>query len=414
VVYLVLIPISIISIFFTINIIGSASASVPSTDCITFNSSTKKIMITCTSANIVDIYNQINDNNILSRESPKENIWLLNAGLDIQRGATLYINSSDTDWLKIASDGINPNAIHVFGALKIDSVKITSWNPSTNSYGTTNGTRHSEQDKLVTNVGTVRPVIKVEGDATGTTDITNSEIAYLGYEGGTSPGASGLSYYGGDNSIIKNNKIHNLYFGFYSKGVGGMVIEDNIIYDNDIYGLDPHTATHDMIIRNNIVYNNGGFGIICSVDCYNITIENNKVHDNYHGIMLSRNMTNSIVEGNNIYNENVTGIAISDSYYNQIFKNTISNSEVGIFLNVKASSNQIFKNTISNSNNGIVFSSDAVSDNALRDNKIILINPDQTDITFQGDSENQNNTFKQNKKVIKYSIPRFNGEDSRE
>ena len=228
-VYLVLIPISIISIFFTINIIGSASASVPSTDCITFNSSTKKIMITCTSANIVDIYNQINDNNILSRESPKENIWLLNAGLDIQRGATLYINSSDTDWLKIASDGINPNAIHVFGALKIDSVKITSWNPSTNSYGTTNGTRHSEEDKLVTNVGTVRPVIKVEGDATGTTDITNSEIAYLGYEGGTSPGASGLSYYGGDNSIIKNNKIHNLYFGFYSKGVGGMVIEDNII-----------------------------------------------------------------------------------------------------------------------------------------------------------------------------------------
>ncbi len=89
-------------------------------------------MITCTSANIVDIYNQINDNNILSRESTKENIWLLNAGLDIQRGATLYINSSDTDWLKIASDGINPNAIQVFGALKIDSVKITSWNPTTN------------------------------------------------------------------------------------------------------------------------------------------------------------------------------------------------------------------------------------------------------------------------------------------
>ena len=97
--------------------------------------------------------------------------------------------------------------------------------------------------------------------------------------------------------------------------------------------------------------------------------------------MLSRNMTNSIVEGNNIYNENVTGIAMSDSYYNQIFKNTISNS-----------------------NNGIVFSSDAGSDNALTDNKIILNNPDQTDITFQGDSENQNNTFKQNKKVIKYSI----------
>ena len=410
-VYLILISI-IVSILFTINTLNFASASVPTTDCITFNSSTKKIMITCLSANIVDIYNQINDNNILSKESSKENIWLLNAGLEIQRGATLYINSTDTDWLKIVSDGINPNAIHVFGSLKIDSVKITSWNPSTNNYGTTNGTRHSEEDKLITNVGTLRPVIKVEGDATGTTDITNSEIAYLGYEGGTSPGASGLSYYGGDNSIIKNNKIHNLYFGFYSKGIGGMVIEDNVIYDNDIYGLDPHTATHDMVIRNNIVYNNGGFGIICSVDCYNITIDNNEVHDNYHGIMLSRNMTNSIVKDNKIYNENVTGIAISDSYNNQIFRNTISNSEDGIFLNVKASNNQIFRNTISNSNNAIVFSSDAGSDNTLTENKIILNEPSQTDITFQGDSENQNNTFKQNKKVIKYSLPRFGDRDS--
>jgi parallel beta-helix repeat protein len=369
-------------------------------------------MITCAYANIVDIYNQINDNNILSKESSTENIWLLNAGLDIQRGATLYINSTDTNWLKIVSDGINPNAIHVFGSLKIDSVKITSWNPSTNSYGTTNGTRHSAEDKLVTHIGTLRPVIKVEGDATGTTDITNSEIAYLGYEGGTSPGASGLSYYGGDNSIIKNNKIHNLYFGFYSKGVGGIVIEDNLIYDNDIYGLDPHTGTHDMVIRNNIVYNNGGFGIICSVDCYNITIENNKVHDNYHGIMLSRNMTNSIVKGNNIYNENVTGIAISDSYNNQIFRNTISNSEDGVFLNVKASNNQIFRNTISNSSNAIVFSSDAGSDNTLTDNKIILNKLGQSDITFQGDSEKQNNTFIKNKKVIKYSLPRFNDEDN--
>ena len=79
---------------------------------------------------------------------------------------------------------------------------------------------------------------------------------------------------------------------------------------------------------------------------------------------------------------------------------------------LKTSNNQIFKNTISNSNNGIVFSSDAGSNNTLKGNRIILNNPTQTDITLQGDSENQNNTFEQNKKVIKYSIPRFNGEDS--
>ena len=38
-----------------------------------------------------------------------------------------------------------------------------------------------------------------------TTDITNSEIAYLGYEGGVGSGMSGLHYNGGDGSILKGN-----------------------------------------------------------------------------------------------------------------------------------------------------------------------------------------------------------------
>ncbi|MGN6628245.1 MAG: right-handed parallel beta-helix repeat-containing protein [Candidatus Nitrosocosmicus sp.] len=372
-------------------------------DCITFNSTTRTIMITCTSANISDIYNQLHKNNILKRDpSLIEKTWILDASLDIQRGATLYINSTDTDWLKIISDGNITNEIHVFGSLKVDSSKITSWNPNTNNYGNTNGSRQTIQDKLVLSKGLQRPFIKVESQATGTTDITNSEIAYLGYESGDRTGASGLSYYGGDNSQIKNNKIHDLYFGFYSKGVGGLDIENNLIYNNEIYGLDPHTGTHDMIIRNNVVYNNGGFGIICSVDCYNITIEKNKVHDNLHGIMLSRNMTNSIIKDNQIANENKTGIFISDSYNNQITKNTISNSAVAVYLNVKAADNQITKNTISNSQEGITLGVDAGSGNSMLNNKITLSQPGQTDIAFQGNSDLTNNIVKQNK-VIKHN-----------
>jgi len=62
------------------------------------------------------------------------------------------------------------NYIDVFGSFKVDSVKITSWNPVTNNY------------TLVTrnDTTTTRPFIKIEGGATGTTDITNSiiELAY--------------------------------------------------------------------------------------------------------------------------------------------------------------------------------------------------------------------------------------------
>jgi mannuronan 5-epimerase len=164
-------------------------------------------------------------------------------------------------------------------------VKITSWDPETNYYAITNG---SSTGSGVFIFGAPRPSIVVENNATGTTDITNSEIAYLGYEQGKHKGGSGLSYYyGGDGSIIRNNDIHHVYFGLYTFGVGHMIIENNIIRNSGHYGLDPHTGTHDMIIRNNTVYNNNGSGIICSLDCYNILIENNRVHDNVGpGIMF--------------------------------------------------------------------------------------------------------------------------------
>jgi mannuronan 5-epimerase len=396
-------------LFITTFAINFVYASLPLSGCINYDSSQRTVIISCASANLSDVYNQLQDNNnILLKESSNDNIWLLNAGLTIQKGSVFYINSTDTNWLKILTpiDGINTNQIDVLGSLKVDSVKITSWDPKTNDYGKTNGTRQTVQNKLVTDEGAVRPTIKVEGSATGTTDITNSEIAYLGYEGGTIAGASGLSYYGGDNSLLKNNKIHNLYFGFYSKGVGNMTIENNRIYDNDIYGLDPHTGSHDMSIRNNFIYNNGDFGLICSVNCYNITIEKNKVHDNNHGIMLSRNMTNSIVQDNKIYNENKTGIFVSDSYNNQIIKNTISDSATAIFLNVKASNNIISKNTITNSNKGITLSDDVGTGNSIKNNKIILNNPDkQTDISFQGNSILHNNIVTQNKKIVKHNFP---------
>jgi mannuronan 5-epimerase len=84
----------------------------------------------------------------------------------------------------------------------------------------------------------------------------NSEIAYLGYEKGkiSGQGTDGLNYYGGDGSVLRGNNIHDLNFGFYSSGVGHIVIENNIIRNNGHYGLDPHTGTHGMTIRNNTVY----------------------------------------------------------------------------------------------------------------------------------------------------------------
>jgi poly(beta-D-mannuronate) C5 epimerase len=259
--------------------------------------------------------------------------------------------------------------IDVLGSLKINSVKITSWDPTTNYYAITNGSRHGD----ARHAGATRPYFRVEDGASGTTDIINSEIAYLGYEKGkiSGQGTDGLNYYGGDGSVLRGNNIHDLYFGFYSSGVGHIVIENNVVRNSGHYGLDPHTGTHDMTIRNNTVYGNGGIGIICSLDCHNILIENNKVHDNTAtGIMFSRNMTNSIARNNIVYNED-NGIFVSDSHNNNIYKNIVSNSTNGINVGSGSSDNKIYNNTITKSTSqGISVSSKDSAANTIYSNII--------------------------------------------
>jgi parallel beta-helix repeat protein len=376
--------------------------------CINYNPSTRTITVSCSSARLTDIDNKLHDASILAKQSPA-GVWFLNANLVIAKGASFSIDSTDTKWLKISSKVTRSNSdsgssgssirpaywIDVHGTLKIDSVKITSWDPTTNYYAITNGSRTGSGVFIF---GAPRPSIVVENNATGTTDITNSEIAYLGYEEGKHKGGSGLSYYyGGDGSIIRNNDIHHVYFGLYTFGVGHMIIENNIIRNSGHYGLDPHTGTHDMIIRNNIVYNNNGSGIICSLNCYNILIENNKVHDNAeNGIDFSRNMYNSIARNNLVYNE-IQGIFVSQSHNNQVYNNTISNSGDGIYVNSGSTNNKIYDNTIMNSKSHAILIKNASSANAFYTNKIVSAS--KQGLVINQDPTSKNNIFTNNQLV---------------
>jgi len=344
-----------------------------SDSCITYDSTENAIRINCKSANLTEVHHQLQDPDLLHKETT-DGVWLLNSGITIGQDATLYINSTDTSWLKINADGETAYPILVSGSLKIDSVKVTSWNPNTNDYALSDD---SDRDGRQTQIGTPRPYIRIEAEATGTTDITNSEIAYLGYEAGYGAGRTGLRYEGGDGSVIKGNNIHNMWFGFYSKGVGDIVIEDNYIHHDGHYGLDPHTGTHDMIIRNNTVHDNGSTGIICSLDCYNITIENNKVYNNTkYGIMFSRNMTDSIAR-NNIVSDEEQGIAISESHINEVYNNIVSDSGSGIDIDEDSFENIVYNNTIVNipdQSEALHLRDEASEQNTLHSNTLITIN----------------------------------------
>jgi mannuronan 5-epimerase len=369
------------------------NAATNSAACISYDSTDNIITLSCGSASLTDIDNQIKDANVIHKEentvattavdSDDHNVgavWLLNAGIVVTDTGTLYINSTDTAWLKINADGDTGNGIDVHGRLKIDTVKITSWNLKTNDYGKTD-----VQGKIP------RPYILVEKDATGTTNIINSELAYLGYF--DSHGGTGLRYNGGSASLVKGNHIHHLYTGFYSDGVGDMIIEGNLIHDNTAYGIDPHTGTHDMIIRNNVVHTNGEEGIICSLDCYNITFEGNEAYNNAKsGIMFSRNMYNSVARNNYVHNE-VNGIFVSASNNNEAYNNTVSDIQEGIYLKAEAANNKIYNNTITNAkSNGILINTGA-HDNTFSSNTII--NATKFGVNVE-DSDSVNNTFENN------------------
>ena len=357
--------------------------------CISYDSVERLITVSCKSATLTDIYNQLNDPSILNKEQHQRNdVWLLNANITINKGSTLTIDPTDTTWLKIIADERTlAYGIHVLGSLKIDSVQLTSWNPETNYYAISNGSRESSgpatkgcgsncpiavKDKL-THHGAPRPYIRIESGATGTTNITNSYIGYIGYEAGWGKMTPGLQYNAGDGSIIRNNDFDHLYFGFYSVNVGNMVIENNKIHNSGHYGIDPHTGTHDMIIRNNIVYDNNGTAIICSLDCYNIRFENNIVYNNHGGgIVFSRNTTHSVARNNYVHDQ-TTPIQIAASYNNAVYNNIISNTNTtGILIIGDSSGNKIFDNNIMNAQSAFGIKNTAAN-NMIYANKLINV-----------------------------------------
>ena len=355
--------------------------------CINYYQST--IFVSCNGANLTDINTIINNSSLISKQSSK--VWFLNTNIEVKNGSNLYINSTDVDWLKINSTAGVSHYIKASGNLLIDSVKITGWDTIHNSYSKVNSNGTVPRSYIITKHGA------------GTTNITNSEIAFLGYDHAES---YGLTYSSGSGSRIDNNKIHNLQFGFYSQNkVHDILVENNLFYDNVRYGIDPHSGTHDLVIKNNTVYNNGKHGIICSDHCYNIAVESNKVFNNHEeGIMLHKNTSNSIIKNNYLYGNRDQIVLHVNSSNNKVYNNTINGGKVGIRVNTGSSNNLIDDNTIKDSDYGIYVLQGA-SNNTIDSNKII--GTTKSAIYIQ-DNNTENNTFSNNilvdnKISVKYS-----------
>jgi mannuronan 5-epimerase len=322
-------------------------------ECIDYDAAENTIAIDCDHASFGDVIRTINDQSVLEKLE-QEGEYLLKANLRVADGMTFEMTSNEDDnlqYLKIAG----ANGIIVHGRILIDSVKITSWDASSNDV--------VQQDRD----GSVGRGY-IQFDASEGSEIINSEFAYLGYnELGRrgfdlhGEGASRFGYGPSSDMVIRDSKFHHMWRAFYSTGAYNITIDGNEYHHNLNYAVDPHSGTHDMNITNNWVHHNS-IGIICSLNCSNILVEGNKVEDNIRaGIFFSRNMTDSIARNNQIYNA-TSGIIVSESRDNQVYDNTIeaATSEGILLFNPSelddggfTEDNLVYNNTILSSATGI-------------------------------------------------------------
>src|SRR5918996_4073951 len=94
-----LVPIYLL--IFSTMVQATPSFTSSSSNCITFDSEERIITVACRTSNLTEINNQLKDPGVLHRDEVVDKGWILNAGIIVTQNATLYVNSSDSPWLKI-------------------------------------------------------------------------------------------------------------------------------------------------------------------------------------------------------------------------------------------------------------------------------------------------------------------------
>jgi parallel beta-helix repeat protein len=264
---------------------------------------------------------------LLREVTPGE--WLLGADLAVLQGTSLQITTPVVRWLKLASTPGRFASVKAYGGgIEINGACVTSWDPAAGT--------------VDTNVEDGRGYLLARDGATMTVD--RSELRYLGNGDVESYGLSWRTE--GTTGSITNSVVSHNYYGLYSYEVGGLVVADNKFHDNVLYGIDPHTGSHDMTIERNVVHDNGKHGIILAEDCVDSVIRDNVVYrNNHHGIVLYLNSDRNTVEGNDTFANAAQGININESNDNTIRGNRVyDNVESGIGITQTSQNNLVEDN----------------------------------------------------------------------
>ena len=171
-------------------------SGVTNKSCVNYDSVNHTIYLCGGSTNLSTINRIINSSDALNNTSDKN--WILNANISIANNATLFINSTDTQWLRIDSTAPQPYSIVAYGNLVINGTKISSWNSTSNTESVL---------KNNANESIPRSYLLMPQEGTGHMNITNSNISGLGFK--SLKDTWGITYYSGFGKY--NKKQHYLF-----------------------------------------------------------------------------------------------------------------------------------------------------------------------------------------------------------
>jgi parallel beta-helix repeat protein len=316
--------------------------------CVIYDSVNRTINLCGGSADLSTMDQLIHNSDILNNTSDKN--WILNANISVKDGATLFINSTDANWLMINSTAGRAYSIVVYGNLIIDRTKISSWNSTSNTETALPYSAHRS---------TPRGYLLMHSGGTGHMNITNSNISNLGFN--SAKDTWGIAYYSGLGSILQNNSITSNFRGVYlTTNASNLVVANNTIQNSSQHGLNLYKAKDTKILDNKIS-SNKEHGIFCTRECKNILIKSNRILDNgRNGIVLNQYTINSTAKQNIVQYNNRSGIAIWNSSNNIVNGNLMQQNGLGMTIAQNSSYNIANNNSIENSlSNGILLNTNS-------------------------------------------------------